>query len=137
MSTTTTPGTHTKPGPTHRGPILALSSLTALGAAVGVVQLVTGTYTPPVSDLEPLGLHSWVLPGVWLAVSVAVPCTVTAVLAVRRSPLLGRAAVLASALLLVELLVQIPFVGLDPLQAVLGAIAVTLGLLGLRSGHPE
>lgn len=116
-----------------RWPILALSALTAIGAAVGVVQLVTGTYTPPVSDLQPLGLDSWRLPGLWLAASVAVPCSVTAALAVRRSPRLGDAALLASALLLVELVVQVPFVGTDPLQAVMGAVAVALGSLGTRA----
>ena len=41
----------------------------------------------------------------------------------RRAPL---AALVAAGLLLVELAVQIPFVGLDPLQAVMGTVALAM-----------
>lgn len=115
----------------HRWWLLGLSAVTCLGAVVGTVQLATDTFTPPVSDLEPLGLESWRLPAAWLFLSVAVPCAVTAWLAARDSVTAATAAVVAAALLAVELLVQIPFVGLDPLQAALGCVAVALGALGL------
>jgi hypothetical protein len=112
---------------------IVMESLVALGAIGGAVQLVTGTAVPPVEDLEPLGLTSWVLPGVWLFASVAVPSTVAAWLAWRRSPHAPTAVLAASALLAVELLVQIPFVGPSVLQAVLGTVAIVLAVLALAA----
>jgi len=107
--------------------------LTGVAAAVGSVQLMTGVFTPPVSDLSSLGLQSWVLPGLWLVATVALPCAAAAFLAWRGSPWLGVAAIGAGALLLVELAVQIPFVGLDPLQGVMAVVAVVLASLGFVS----
>ena len=112
---------------------IVMESLVALGAIGGAVQLVTGTAVPPVEDLEPLGLTSWVLPGVWLFASVAVPSTVAAWLAWRRSPHAPTAVLVASALLAVELLVQIPFVGPSVLQAVMGTVAIVLAVLALAA----
>lgn len=123
------------PAPAWRRTVGVVSALTGAAAAVGSVQLVTGTFAPPVSDLRPLGLESWVLPGLWLAASVAVPCLGTAVLAWRRSTRMGPAAVGAGVLLIVELAVQMPFVGLDPLQGVMGTVAVSLVGLGWSSAR--
>ena len=116
-----------------RRTILVLSGVTAVGAAVGVSELLTGTFTPPVRDLEPLGLHSWVLPGLWLLASVGVPCSLTAWWAARDDPRAPGAAQVSALLLVVELVVQVPFVGLDPLQAVMGVVALALGGSGTRS----
>jgi hypothetical protein len=55
-----------------------------------------------------LGLSSWALPGVWLTASVVVPSAAAAYLAWRGSPSAPRAVMVASTLLAVELLVQIP-----------------------------
>jgi len=121
-----------------RRSLVATCGLTSAAGLVGAAQLVSGTFTPPVRDLDPLGLESWVWPGVWLAASVAVPCGVAAWLAWRSSPRVGRAAVVAGCLLLVELAVQVPFVGPDPLQAVMALVAVALVAMG-RQGeeHPS
>ncbi|MCW2810683.1 MAG: hypothetical protein JWP61_1141 [Friedmanniella sp.] len=108
-------------------------SVVALGGLLGTAQLLTGTATPPVSVLAPLGLSSWVLPGVWLFATVVVPSGAAAYLAWRRSPLAPLAVLLASATLAVELLVQIPFLGPSALQAVFGAIAVVMAVLALRA----
>ena len=123
------------PAPAWRRTVGVVSALTAAAAAAGSVQLLTGSFTPPVSDLRPLGLGSWVLPGLWLAGSVAVPCAGTAVLAWRRSRWMGPAAVVAGALLAVELVVQVPFVGFDPLQGVMGMVAISLVGLGSSSAR--
>ncbi len=117
-------------GDARRRLLLVLAGLTSVAAWVGAAQLVLDLYTPPVSDLEPLGLDSWLLPGLWLAASVAVPCLVVAVLAYRGSPRVGPAGLVAAGLLGVELAVQVPFVGLDRLQAVMGTVAVVIGVLG-------
>ena len=110
---------------------IVVEGLVAVGGIGGTVQLITGTAAPPVEDLEPLGLTSWVLPGLWLFASVAVPSTVAAWLAWRRSPHTPNAVLVASALLAVELLVQIPFVGPSLLQAVFGTVAIVLAVLAL------
>lgn len=116
-----------------RALFIVAESAVALGALVGALQLMTGTLTPPVADLAPLGLSSWVLPGVWLFTMVAIPATVAAWLAHQRSPMTTTAVLWASALLSVELLVQIPFVGPSGLQAVLGLVAVGLAAAAVRS----
>jgi hypothetical protein len=114
-----------------RWAFVIVEALVAIGAIGGTVQLVTGTAAPPVDDLEPLGLTSWVLPGIWLFASVAVPSMVAAWLAWRRSPAAPTAVLVASLLLVVELVVQIPFVGPSLLQAVFGTVAVVLAGLAL------
>jgi hypothetical protein len=91
----------------------------------GGVMLMLGRGTPPIEWLAPLGLTSWVLPGVWLTASVAAPSAAAAYLALRRSPLTPSAVYVASALLGVELLVQIPFLGLNGLQGVMAVIGAT------------
>jgi hypothetical protein len=121
-----TAGTHR-----FRWAFVIVEALIAVGAVGGTLQLVTGTAAPPLDDLEPLGLTSWVLPGIWLFASVAVPSTVAAWLAWRRSPAAPTAVLVASGLLAVELVVQIPFVGPSLLQAVFGTVAVVLAVLAL------
>lgn len=123
---TTTVGDPARP---HRRLFAAASGMIAAAGLAGAVQLVTGTFTPPVSDLEPLGLTSWTLPGLWLAASVAVPWAVASWAAVRRRAWAPTAVLVASGLLLFELAVQIPFVGFSPIQPVMGAAAVALGLV--------
>ena len=49
----------------------------------GGLMLMSGQGTPPLEALEPLGLSSWVLPGLWLTASVAVPSGTAAYLAWR------------------------------------------------------
>ena len=133
MSTTTRSRTRTTECLPWRRTLGALAGFTSVSAAIGALQLVTGVFTPPVEDLEALGLHSWVLPGVWLGLSVGVPCAAVTWLALLRTPWVGVASVWAGLLLLVELGVQVPFVGLDPLQAVMGAVAASLLVLGTLS----
>ncbi|MFP5283042.1 MAG: hypothetical protein ACLGIF_06300 [Actinomycetes bacterium] len=125
------PPSRTRPssGCPHRRLFVVTESLVALSGLLGTVQLVAGIATPPLEDL-PLGLSSWVLPGVWLFATVTLPAAAAAWLAYRRSPLTPGAVLLAAATMAVEVLVQIPFLGPNPLQAVFGGLAVALGALG-------
>ena len=132
VSVSTRPQAATARFPRRTGLVLG-EALLALGGVVGTAQLVSGTVTPPVSDLDSLGLSSWVLPGVWLFVSVAVPSSAAAVLAWRRSPTAPAAVLAASAALAVELVVQIPFVGTNVLQAVCGSAALALAVTAWRA----
>jgi hypothetical protein len=124
----------------HRRTFIIVESLVALSGLAGAVQLMAGVATPPNSDL-PFGLSSWVLPGFWLFGTVALPAAIAGLLAYRRSPYAPIAVVVASVTMAVEVLVQIPFIGLNPLQAVFGGLAVVLGALGVharRKGwHPS
>jgi hypothetical protein len=113
----------------HRWVFVVVEAFVLLGAVSGAGQLWTGTYAPPVSDLEALGLDSWKLPAVWLLVSVAVPSGVALLAALRRWPRTPEIVLAASALLLLEVVVQIPFVGPSMLQLVMGLIAVVVGVL--------
>ena len=126
-----------RPAP-FRKTFTVIEALVAVGGVMGTVQLLTGTFTPPVSVLEPVGLSSWALPGVWLFGTVVVPSATAAVLAWRGSAYAPRAVLLASASLALELLVQIPFLGPSVLQAVFGTIAVGMAILALRQlqKHP-
>jgi hypothetical protein len=117
----------------YRRVFIGAESLIAVGGAAGAVQLVTDTYTPPVADLAPLGLSSWVLPGIWLFVTVALPSGAAAWLAWRRSWRAPGAVLVACAMLVMELAVQIPFIGWSVLQAVFGTLAVVLALAALRA----
>ena len=108
-----------------------VQAVVAVGGLSGTWQLWTGTYAPPVSALEPLGLDTWRLPAVWLFCSVAVPSTVALVAAVRRHPRAPEAVLAASGLMLVEVSVQVPFVGPSALQAVFGGIALGMGSLAI------
>jgi hypothetical protein len=112
-----------------RKTIVVIESLVALGGMMGTVQLLTGTYTPPVSVLEPIGLSSWVLPGLWLFATVVAPSAAAAALAWRSSPNAPPVVLLASSTLALELLAQIPFLGPNLLQAVFGTIAVGMAVV--------
>jgi hypothetical protein len=116
-----------------RRAFVVVEGLVAVGGLMGTAQLLTGTFTPPVSVLEPIGLSSWMLPGLWLFGTVVVPSTAAVVLAWRRSPWAPPVVLLASATLALELLVQIPFLGPSLLQAVFGTIAIAMAALALRA----
>jgi hypothetical protein len=109
----------------HRRSIMTIESAMAAFGLGGGIMLMSGHGTPPLEALGPLGLSSWILPGVWLAASVAVPSGAAAYLAWRRAPWAPRAVLVASALLAVELLVQIPFLGVNGLQAAMALVGGT------------
>jgi hypothetical protein len=114
-----------------RRTIVVVESLVGLGGLAGSVQLLAGVATPPVSVLSPLGLSSWALPAGWLFLTVALPSALAAWLAWRRSPWAPAGVLLASALLAIELLVQIPFLGFSVLQLIFGTVALGMAVVGL------
>ena len=116
---------------TFRPTIVVVETLVGIGGLAGSIQLLAGAATPPVSVLTPLGLSSWTLPAGWLFITVAVPSGLAAWLAWRRSVWAPVAVLLASALLVTELLVQIPFLGFSILQLIFGTVAVGMAVVGL------
>lgn len=129
MPTLTDVGRQTCP---HRRVFTTAAAVIAVAGLVGTGQLVTGTMTPPNSDLDRLGLDSWVLPGVWLFASVVVPWSAGAWAAFRRWSVTPMVVVAAAILLIFELAVQVPFLGFSPFQPIMALAALSLGLLGWR-----
>jgi hypothetical protein len=121
------------PSRRHRWSMIGIESAMAVFGLGGGIMLMSGNQTPPVAALAPLGLSSWVLPGVWLIASVAVPSAAAAYLAWRGSPAAAKAVLAASALLGVELLVQIPFLGVNGLQVAMALIGGTAADLAWRA----
>jgi hypothetical protein len=72
-----------------RWAFVVVEALLAFAGLSGAIQLLSGSFTPPVEDLRPLGLDSWILPGLWLLVVVAIPAAVATALAARRALALG------------------------------------------------
>jgi len=122
----------------YRRTTIAVGGMTALAGYAGTWQLVAGVATPPDTDLPP-GLHSWVLPGLWLCATVAVPWTAATWLTWRRADRATDAVLLACATLALELAVQVPFIGFSLLQLGFGAVAVVMAALALdarrAAGH--
>jgi hypothetical protein len=116
----------------HRRVLLALESLLAVAGLAGTIQLIAGVYTPPLDSLPP-GLSSWVLPGLWLFATVPLPAAIAAWLLYRRSPYAPTAVLVGAATLALEVGVQIPFIGLNWLQAIFGGLAVVLAALAVHA----
>ena len=117
----------------HRMTLLTIESAMAVFGLAGGVMLMAGQGTPPVEAISALGLSSWVLPGVWLIATVAVPSSVAAYLAWRGSTKTPTAVLIASSLLALELLIQIPFLGVNALQAVMALIGGVAAALAWQS----
>lgn len=117
----------------YRTTFVAAEGLIAVSGLIGTALLATNTFVPDVAVLEPLGLHSWTLPGVWLFASVTLPSSIACWAAARHDPRAPEAVAVASALLLLELLVQLPFLGFDPLQPMMGVPALGVGALAHRA----
>jgi hypothetical protein len=113
----------------HRRSMIGIEGVIGVFGFGGGIMLVLGQQTPPVAALAPLGMSSWLLPGVWLTASVAVPSAAAAYLAWRGSAAAPKAVLVASALLGVELLVQIPFLGVNGLQAAMALMGGTAAML--------
>jgi hypothetical protein len=117
--------------------LVMLEAFVGVGAVYGGVMLVRDSWGLPVTDLAPLPLHSWVLPGVALLVSVAAPMLAAAVLVARRHGLAADASVLAGAILAGWIVVQLAVIGpqmaLQAVMFVLGLVTAALGLLLRRT----
>lgn len=119
-----------------RRTFVAVEGLVALAGAAGSVQLLAGLATPPDSTLDPLepvGVSGWELPALWLFLTVALPSTAAVWAGWRRRSRTPELVLVASAMLGVELLVQIPFLGPSVLQAVFGAVALTMAVLAWQA----
>jgi hypothetical protein len=118
--------------------LVMLEVFVGVGAVYGGVMLARDSWGLPVTDLEPLPLHSWVLPGVALLVSVAAPMLAAAVLVARSHVRAADASVLAGAILVGWIVVQLAVIGPQmALQAVMFVLGLVISALGLRLRRKE
>jgi hypothetical protein len=117
--------------------LIALELFAGVGAVYGALMLVRDSWRLPLDYLDPLPLHSWVLPGIALFGLVAVPMLAAAVLVWRRA---GHAAdvsigagVLLAGWIAVQLAVIGPRMALQAIMAVIGLAVAGLGWWWRRS----
>lgn len=113
--------------------LIGLELLIGIGAMYGAVMLVTDAWHLPVHDLEPLPLHSWVIPGLALIAVVTVPMIAAAIevyWGMRHAAILSLAAgLLLVGWIAVQLLVIGPQMWLQPAMAIGGLAITTLAWL--------
>jgi hypothetical protein len=110
-----------------RSSLIWLELLVGIGAIYGAVMLVTDAWHLQVSDLRPLPLHSWVIPGLALFAVVTVPM-IAAAIAIYRGVRHAADLSLAAGLLLVgwigvQVLVIGPQMWLQPAMLI-GGLAI-------------
>jgi len=102
----------------------------ATAAAIGAVLFFADVAVPP-DDQLPSGLDNWVWPAIWLIGTVCVPSAIAAIALSRRASSGPLLVLLATALLGVELVVQIPFVGLSWLQLLVALSGVSAAVMAI------
>lgn len=121
-------------------PVIVLEALTAISAVGGGVGLVwDNAIRMPDAWLAGTPFTSWVLPGVFLLLVVAVPMGGAAVLELRRSPWAPAASVVAGAALIgwiaVELLIMQKYNVLQPVMTLIGLVVLLLAVWARRDGR--
>ena len=120
-------------GKAVRSWLVMLSGCTAILAVGGAIGLATGGMPLDQPAMSRMPWHSTAVAAVALLLVVAVPMTVSAALAHRDHPMWGRSAVLAGALLVGWIAVEIAIIReLSWLQAIFAVIGVVVLWLGLR-----
>ena len=111
--------------------LIGLELFVAVGAVYGAIMLITDGWHLPLPDLQPLPLHSWVLPGLALVALVTVPMSAAAIGAVRNTPRAAQLSIGAGLTLagwiLLQLLVIGPQMWLQAFMLICGLAIATLG----------
>ena len=119
---------------TSRWSLIAVEVLVAVNAIYGGVGLIRNGMGMPDEWLEPTPFSSWLWPGIFLLVVIAVPMTAAAVLEVARSPLAYLASMIAAAGQIGWIIVQVAVLQrFFFLQPVLLGAGLLIGALALRS----
>ncbi|WP_377641159.1 hypothetical protein [Oryzobacter terrae] len=125
----------------YRAGLIAALAVVALSALGGGIGLATTGIGMPDSWLARLPVDSWVLPGLALVLTVALPQALTAGLLWRRHPLGDDVAVVAGVGLVLWILVQLAvmqqFFVLQPVVAAVGLAEVALAVALRRRGTPR
>ena len=116
--------------------LAGLDALIALLALWGGVELAVGAvgFQLPTEWIAPLGLHSWLLPGIALIVLIGGPMAVAAVAGWVGIPHAAETSVAAGLVLLCWLAFQFVLFGLQaPIQVISAVLAVAVLALGLAA----
>lgn len=109
--------------------LIALQSVTAVGAWAGTVGFATGAFDDLV---EQLPWSSRTVAAVALAVCIAVPTTVATIALLQRTAWAAQAALLTAAVLAAWLLGQTVFVGFSAFQPAFLVVAGAIAVLALQ-----
>jgi hypothetical protein len=122
--------------PRPRPALVAFAAVVAFSAFAGTVGLATGTLDMGNTLNQRLPLHSPVLGGPALALVVGVPTSVVAIMMRRRDRRADSAAVVAGALLIGWILVEVAFIReLSFLQPFYAGVGIVFIAIGRRSLH--
>lgn len=124
---------------TSRWALIAVEILVAVNAIYGGIGLIRNGMGMPDEWLERTPFSSWLWPGIFLLVVIAVPMTMAAVLEVTRSPMAYLASMTAAACqigwIIVQVAVLLRFFFLQPILLGAGLLIGALALWSHR-GQP-
>lgn len=116
--------------PWARIALVAVEAFVAAGAAYGSIMLITDAWRLDPAMLRHLPVDTWVLPGIALAVLIAVPHVVAAVLVAMGRARARAASLLAGCILVGWIVAQIAliqqFFYLQPVMGVCGLLTIVL-----------
>lgn len=119
--------------------LVAVEAFVAIGAVYGSVMLVTDVWHLDRAMLRHLPIDTWVLPGIALAVLVAVPNLIAGTLVAIRRPVARAVSMLTGGVLVGWIVVQIALIQqyfvLQPVMAACGLL--TIGLAALLPTRDE
>jgi hypothetical protein len=119
--------------------LVGVEAFVAIGAVYGSVMLVTDAWHLDRAMLRHLPIDTWVLPGIALAVLVAVPNLIAGILVAIRHPAARAVSLLAGGVLVGWIVVQIALIQqyfvLQPVMALCGLL--TIGLAALLPTRDE
>jgi hypothetical protein len=114
-----------------RPTLVGLEAFVGVGAVYGAVMLIGHAWHLPVTDLAPLALRSWVLPGIALLLLVALPMGGAAAAMWRRLPRAAEMSVAAGLVLAGWVLMQVAIIGPQMfLQGVMLLVGLAVAGLG-------
>jgi hypothetical protein len=116
-----------------RVPLVGVHGFVAIGAAYGTIMLITDGWRLDRGMLQHLPIDTWVVPGIALAVLVAVPHLIAGVLVAIGHHLARGVSLLAGAVLVAWIIGQIALIRqyfvLQPVMAACGLLTIGLAYL--------
>jgi hypothetical protein len=120
--------------------LLAVEAFVAVGAVYGSIMLVTDAWRLDRAILRHLPVDAWALPGIALAVLIAVPNLIAGVLVAIGHPMARTVSLLTGGILVAWIIAQVALIQqhfvLQPVMGVCGLVTIGLGYLLPREDEP-